>query len=240
MNKRETEAHIVKYLDAYLTARGFKHRKSNREEIEYIRKIDRNNFDSFGLSTINYYDSHKLRFGFGKRIGVVEDIMAEINKAVPFTNPPYDKKTTTLGFGYNSYNGLNKDGCFGYMETEQHVKDNVKKVIDFTEQHALPLLEKFNDLREIDKRINGEGENFWATTSTVGGIKPFNLGGRFVFRRIIIAKLSGRDDYEEFIQKIKDNANKIAKENNRVIDWNDLSLGVPYTIEYLKNIKPLY
>ncbi len=236
MNKRETEAFIVKYLDAYLVDKGFKHRKSNRTEVEYIRKIDKNNFERFRLSTINYYDSHKLRFGFGKRIGAIEDIMAQINEKVPFTNPSYKKNTTTLGFGYNSYNGLNKDGCFGYMETEEQVKENVEKVIDFTEYHALPLLNKFNDLREIDKLINGEGDNFWHTDWK----KPFNLAGRFNVRRLIIAKLSGRKDYEEFIQKIKDNVNRRAEENNRTIDWNDTNIGFIYTLEYLKNVNPLY
>ena len=238
MNKRETQDFIVKYLDSYLSKQGFKHRKSNRTEVEYIRKIDKNNFERFRLSTINYYDSHKLRFGFGKRIGAVEDIMARINEKVPFTNPSYKKNTTTLGFGYNSYNGLNKDGCFGYMETEEQVKENVEKVIDFTEYHALPLLNKFNDLREIDKLINGEGDNFWENDWK----KPFNLAGRFNVRRLIIAKLSGHKNFDELVDKVYKSIEEESTKNGYpfVYDRNDLTAEIPYTVHFLENIKSLY
>ena len=94
----------------------------------------------------------------------------------------------------------------------------------------------FNDLREIDKRINGEGENFWIDDWK----KPFNLAGIYNIRRLIIARLSGRKDYDEFIQKIKDIVNARAKKNGRTIDWSDTSINFIYTLEYLKNIKPLY
>ncbi|MBC8884043.1 hypothetical protein H9X57_14025 [Flavobacterium piscinae] len=173
MNKKETEDYIIKYLDGYLTTKGFKHKKSQKTQIEYYRKFDNNSFEKFSLSTINYYDSHRLRFGFGKRISVVEEVITKINEVIPFSNPPYKKDANTLGFGYNSYYGINQDGLPDYMETEQDVKNIVEKIIDFTEKEALPFLEKLNDLSEIDKLINGDDKNFWNSTDK----NTFNLGG---------------------------------------------------------------
>jgi len=240
MNKRETEAFIVKYLNSYLEEKKFKHRKSNRTALEYIRKIDENNFERFRLSTINYYDSHKLRFGFGKRIGTVEDIVAEINEKILFTNPPYTKNETTLGFSYNTYNSINKDGCFGYMETEQQVKTNVEKVIEFTENHALPLLNKFNDLSEIDNRINGEEANFWNATHR----NPFNLAGANLFdvRRLIIAKLSGRKGFDELVDRVYKSIEKESTNNGYpfVYDRNDLTKKIPMTVKVLEDVEPFF
>lgn len=236
MNKRETEVYIIKYLDGYLTSKGFKHKKSQKTQIEYYRKFDNDNFEKFSLSTINYYDSHRLRFGFGKRIGVVEEVMTKINEVIPFSNPPYKKDSHTLGFGYNSYYGINQDGLPDYMKTEQDINNNVQKVIDFTEKMALPFLAQLNDLREIDKLINGEGENFWDDDWK----KTFNLAGRFYLRRLIIAKLSGRKDYNDFIENHLQKIEKLFEEKNKKLDRNDLSNEFVYCIHLLKNITPLY
>lgn len=236
MNKRETEDFIIKHLNSFLAEKGFKHRKSNRTEVEYIRKINQNNFERFRLSTINYYDSHKLRFGFGKRIGSVEEILKEVDQVTPLPPPTLKKDSPSLGFSYNSYIGSNNDGCFGYMENEEQVKENVDKIIEFTENEALPFLEKLNDIREIDKRINREGENFWQTDEN----KPFNLAGRFVYRRVIIAKLSGKEDYEDFIEKIKKIADARATVNGNIIDWSDNSIAFVFLLKYLKNVRPHY
>jgi hypothetical protein len=235
MNKKETQDLIVKYLNDYLSSNGFKHKKSNRTDVEYLRKLD-NGYEDFYLSTINYYDSHKLRFGFGKRIDAVEDIMAKINEQIPFTNPPYRKDSNTLGFSYNTYHGINKDGCFDFMESEENVKENVKKIIDFTENKALPFLEKLDDLRKIDKLINGTGDNSWESDWQ----KPFNFAGRFYLRRIIIARLSGRSDYDEFIESLLQKIERQSKEADEHFDRNDLSDELVYCIHILKNTEPLY
>lgn len=236
MNKKQTEDYLLKYIDPYLSQKGFRHKKSERTQIEYYLKTEDNTFVKFSLSTINYHDSHLLRFGFGKRIGAIEDIMTQINEKIPFGNPKYQKNSTSLGFSYNSFHGIYKDGSFDFMENEQQVKENVEKIIDFSESEAFPFLKKLDDLRELDRSINGQGENFWETDWK----KPFNLAGRFVFRRLIIAKLNGRDDYEEFVQKIQNIANERASKNKKVLDWDNLSLPVPYTLHFLKNVESLY
>lgn len=235
MNKRETEDHIVKCIDSFMTERGFKHKRSVKIQVEYYRKVD-NGFDKFSLSTNNYYDEHMLDFGFGKRLDVVEDIVSQVNQILPFTNPPLQEGTTTFGFGYNSYNGINKDGCFDYMKTEADIEENVGKIIEFTEQEALPFLERLRDLRDVDAMINGNGEDWWETDWK----KPFGLGGYFYVRRLIIARLSGRSDYEDFINRMKAYSEGRMAEQGKTIDWHDHSNHVPLAMHLLESVAPLY
>ena len=235
MNKRETESHIVKHIDHFMVENGFKHKKSEKTQVEYYRKFDGNNFERFSLSTLNYYDEHKLRFGFGKRVNVVEELVSKVNEQVPLKNPSLSKDDTTFGFGYNSYNQINKDGCFEYMRTEEDVIKNVKLIIDFSEKEAFPFLEKLGDLREVDRLINGEEENWWETDWQ----KPFHLG-YFYLRRMIIARLSGRKDFPQFIEKLKSYSEGKAAENGRTIDWNDHSNNTPLAMHLLESVDPLY
>jgi len=237
MNKRETESHIVKHIDHFMVENGFKHKKSEKTQIEYYRKFDKNNFERFSLSTLNYYDEHKLRFGFGKRLNVVEELVSKVNEHVPLKNPSLSKDDTTFGFGYNSYNKINKDGCFEYMRTEEDVIKNVKLIIDFSEKEAFPFLEKLGDLREVDRLINGEEENWWETDWK----KPFHLG-YFYLRRMIIAKLSGRNDFDNLVDKVYRTIENESAKNGYPFEYdrNDLTKKIPATVHILKDVESLY
>ncbi len=76
------------------------------------------------------------------------------------------------------------------METEEDVQKCIAMMATFMEQTALPLLEKFNDLKEVDKIINGEEP--WETDWH----KPFVFGSNFHLKRLIISKLAGLGSYE--------------------------------------------
>lgn len=224
---------IIKNATHFFNERGWIHKKVRWNEARFINP-KQNYLDFIGISTTDYNPEQLIGFGIGKRIEAVEEIMVKVNEKIPLSNPPYQKDEPTL-YLLDKGNSLKREDK-SYCTTEEDVVYNLNKIYDYLDNQALPLLEKFNDLREIDRLINGEGENFWE----IDWKKPFNLAGRFVYRRVIIARLSGRNDYNEFIEKIKDIANQRAKENNNVIDWSDKTIPMIYLLEYLDNIEPIY
>jgi hypothetical protein len=137
-----------------------------------------------------------------------------------------------MGQGFVKEHNL-KDNIY----SPESAKDVCERIIKRSEEVVFPLLSRFEDLREIDKVINNL-DDFWDWD--VG--KPFSLGGNFDVKRVIIAKLSGNPRYEEVV----DMAFKMVEfRSNRdgypfVYDRKDLALPIPYTVHFLKDIKPLY
>ena len=81
------------------------------------------------------------------------------------------------------------------METENDVKKCVDKMKAFLSETAFPMLEKFNDLREIDKIVNGSKlwQYDWDKIMRVSG------GGNFFLNRIIIAHLTNNPRFDEIV-----------------------------------------
>lgn len=78
------------------------------------------------------------------------------------------------------------------------IEENIPKTVNFIISHIETtgdlIFNKFQDLHEIDKVINGE--NFWETDYQ----KLFNLGGGFALKRVIIAHLCSNPLKEEIIK----------------------------------------
>ena len=102
---------------------------------------------------------------------------------------------STLSFSYELLNNIGFAGYLGEMVTENDVKNCVDRMIDFFVNTAFPMLEKFNDLREIDKIINGSDLwiNDWDKPIKVNG------GGGFFLNRIIIAHLVNNPKFDEIV-----------------------------------------
>ena len=151
-------------------------------------------------------------------------------------NFPDIKDLYTMASGYENIHKIKTGTYLPQMQTEADVKLSVDMIIDFLTKDGFPLLDKSNDLREIDKAINGD--DFWITDSNM----PFNLGGNFYVKRLIIAKLAGNPKYDEVVRKNYEGlADQIKSEGNSFeVNQTDLSLPIPFTVEYLKNVPSLY
>ena len=77
-------------------------------------------------------------------------------------------------------------------------------------------LEKYRDLREIDRLINNF-HDFWETDWD----KPYGLGGDFDLKRIIIARLAGNKRWEEVYRKQVEILNNNFKKNMTRKDFSD-------------------
>jgi len=232
MTGKEAKELIIRNATPYFEERGWHLKKVQRNEAVFIRK--ENDFSNrIGISTLDYNPIQVIDFGLGKYIDSIENIMRKINQNTEL-NPPLDKDCLTLYLTDKDKSNLKQK--MSECRVEQHIINSLNPIFDYLNHHALPTLEKFNDLREIDKLINGEANNYWETDWH----KPFNLAGYFYLRRLIIAKLSGRKDYTEFIEKEIEEIEREAVEANETFDRNDLSDELAYCIHLLKDVDPLY
>lgn len=234
MTGTEAKALIIKNATPYFEQKGWKLKKVRWNEAIFVNKKNEY-FDIIGISTTDYNPEQLIGYGLGKRIEAVEAVMKKIESKTPF-DLPLKSDDTTLNI-LDKGDSLKREDK-SYCTSEEDVIYNLGKIFNYLDEHALPLLEKFNDLREIDNLINGEGEKFWDSDWK----KPFNLAGRFDTRRLITAKLSGRKDFDELIDKVYESIEAESAKNGYpfTYDRTDLTKKLPYTIHLLKNVKSLY
>ena len=242
MNKREAKDYTRKYIDGFMVSNGFKEKKNGNNSLEYVRK-NKNGYDGFAIGTVDYNPIQISRYSVYKYIDVLEKITEQINKSVKLS-PPIDKDTLSIAFGYIGFHQIkNKGGAListylPQMQTEEDVKLSVDMIIDFMQKDALPLLDRFNDIREIDKVINGD--DFWFDDWQ----REFNLGGNFTEKQFIIAKLvGGQKHLEEVIEKHKIAAKKYWAEQGKETNCpylTNIETPTGFTINYLKNVPSLY
>ena len=101
---------------------------------------------------------------------------------------------------------------------------------------AFPIMDKFSDLREIDKVINGNDP--WTTDWQM----PYAFGGNFYEKRLIIAKLAGNPNFDDLVDFNYRTLEKLSAENGYPFTYNrsDLSKPLPALIQILQDVKPLY
>lgn len=242
MNGKEAKRLFIEYAATALEQKGFQLKKTRDINAIFIKQKE-TGYERIGVSTTHYYPEVVFNMGTQKRINIIEDILYRINEQYSL-NLNIDKdETWSMSFQGNRLNHRRLELLeVQHKDTEQGVIESTNILMNFIENELLPAYDLFDDIREIDKRINGEGENFWE--DDIGTSKPFNLGGRFFERRLIIAKLCNNlkfdmiaDRYFTYLEKA------MEKQTGQPyhFDRNDLSLPVPATIKYLKeNVSPIY
>ena len=189
MTAVEAKNFARKYLGEHFTKNGFLEKKRSDGTLEYKRE-NSSGYDGFAIGTKHYNPKQYYAYSLYKRIDEVEAITKVINESMVM-NPPINKDTVSLAFSYVSLkqhrvNGSYNDTYLPAMQTEEEAKVACARITEFLEEDAFPLLDRFNDLREIDKVINGD--DFWFDDWQ----KEFNLGGNFREKQFIIAKQIGR------------------------------------------------
>lgn len=234
MNKQEAKEFVIKHINSFFEIHDFKLQKKADSSVIYQRKT---NFgiDGFASGTVDYNPVQKIRYSFYKRINSIEEITNIVNQRIKLS-PPIDKNTISFAFGYGGLVlGKHVDTYLPECSNEEDIIKSVSEIIDFTNTHAFPLLEKSNDIKFLDAEINDN--DFWETDWQ----QKFNLGGNFDIKRLIIAKLAGNPNFDEIIDKNYKAIEKASEESGYpfTYDRNDLSMPVPSVLEILKDIKPL-
>ncbi len=143
-----------------------------------------------------------------------------------------NKQSHSIATSQGSFDKIHSNSFMPEMVTEEDVKKSCDLVIDFLQNIGFPLAQRFSDIKELDKEINGE--NFWESDWQM----PFTLGNYFPQKRMVIARLANQGNFDKVIQKSYAKIDKWLTENNQPpIDRTDITKGTPYIEHYLKNLK---
>lgn len=235
MKKVEAKELMMKHLMPCIEKYGYKEKKSSSSDFEIFRKTSSGR-DVIGGGVNDYNPIQKIIYGTGKINDRVNKILFSLQDTGIFLSPPVRKDSRLISTSYPATHNLDYYDYLPEMLTESDVEKCVEMMLEFLEGTAFPLLEKFEDLREIDKIINGEApwETDWG--------KPFILGAYFNFTRLIIAKLSGNNKYNWLIDFTYSVLEKRSKENGHsfIYDRNDLTKPLPALIKLLEGIEPIF
>lgn len=98
-----------------------------------------------------------------------------------------------------------------------------------------PLLDKFNDIREVDAIIDGNEP--WCTDWQM----PYSFGAQFYEKRLVIAKLAGNPRFEELVDFTYTTIERLSAESGSpfTYDRNNYSMPIPAIVRALSDVRPL-
>jgi hypothetical protein len=232
MNKPEAKQLMTKYLLPEIEKYGYSERKGNSSDFNFIRKTAMGEDVILGGFT-DYNPMQRIIYSFSKRYKTVIDILLRLQTSGIKLAPSIGKNTDVIGLSYCTIHGILKDTELPNMQTEQEVRECVGRMVSFMKETAFPLMEKFEDLREIDQIINGEEP--WTTDYP----KPYRFGGSFYLKRLIIARLASTASYDRILDFVR-------KDFNAQLDgeygqsFRKLLIEVEGLDKLLAGVKPLY
>lgn len=229
MLKKEMNERIIFHLNDYFGSIGYNLKKS-KEAISYIYPL-RSGFQDIAITNSNYYDTHYLSFGYGKRIHDIEKVMIELEKCFEPNFFYLGKDSLTYAF---SPRRILKQKTEKEIKEEKDVVGACTIIKKFTEDYAIPLFHFLEDLQSVDAHINGDKENFWLNDDN----KNFGIF-RFDVRRIVIAKLVKTSaEYKSFIAYLMEmeerRIDEIRKSDEKYKDLKNWF--IPKIIDHLEDI----
>ena len=232
MNKSEAKELMTKHLLPIIKKYGYQEKKIRSSDFSFVRNTPMGVDEIMGGFN-DYNPVQKILYSLQKCYTPVNDILLLLQAGGITLNPKVTKNSATIGFSYSTLNDIRKDTYLPEMQTEEEVLSNVNMMVAFFEGTAFPLLDKFEDLREIDRIINGE--DLWTTD----WLKPYRFGLYFYLNRLIIARLAGLGNYDRVLEFLR-------KEYGSHVNDKDGSAfrAILHEIEALNkllaDVKPLY
>jgi DNA helicase HerA-like ATPase len=233
MNKKEAKDLLMKFLMPELSAYGFRERKIGAEWA-LTRKTEYGE-DGIVGGFSDYNPVQRVIYSLYKKDKRILNILLNVQKPGVVLPLPITKYIGTIGFSYESLHGINQHGYLPDMVSEDDVKKNAEAMVIFLKETGIPLLDKFNNLHEIDQIINGDQP--WRTDWQ----KPYTFSTYFDYIRLIVAKLAGNPKLESLINFTFKSIKEIGLENgyDREIDPKDLTKPFSLLVYTLQNVDRL-
>ena len=228
LSKRQAKELELVYLSPFFESNGFKLKKTSTSEYDFNKKHKAGR-DVIFIGHLEAFPGSKIEFTVMKEINEIESHLGNILRGLDESR---NKKVynASVKFSISSINDLRTNNYMPEMLNEADVVKSCEIVEDFMVKTGFKMLERFNNIKELDREINGE--NFWKTDWKM----PFNLGGDFDIKRIVIAWLAENPNFEEVVNKTYEIMSQNSDGTYYDYDRNDLSLRIPYTVHYLKTL----
>lgn len=229
LNNTQAKEFVIKYLNGFLEAKNFTLKKTQNTNIHFIRKT-KSGHDDLYISFLDSYPGKKVNYMLMKRIEPVEKIVAEIIRVVD-PNQIIGKNDFTFATSYGKVKDLRRDSYMPEMVNEKDVEGSCNLLIKFLETTGLVMADRFENIQELDKEINGE--NYWKSDE----YKSFDLRLHFDIKRIVIAYLAENPNLDDVIERTFEIMSQNSNGTYYNYDRKDLSLRLPYTVHYLQNLR---
>jgi hypothetical protein len=235
MTKKEAKAVLSQLAGPFVQRNGFELPKGNDGGITFLRKTS-SGVDRVRCDTLDFGNRQVPTFVFSKRIDAIEHVYSAIHDAVGLSIPPASDSSSIVT-SYGSFHRIRNNSYMPECSSVEDLQRCVDLVEAFFNEAVEPLLDLFNDIRYIDRVINNSID-FW----DIDQDKGFSLGGEFHVRRLIVARMSGRQEFESVAEKNYEVMEKLVTQSGSkfLLDKTDKTKKVPYTVEYLRKIDPLY
>lgn len=192
----------------FFEEQGFFYKKSRNKDIQLIRKVDFN-IDEVYISSSNYSPEIKFFFNVSKKIEAIEKYADTFKQKIG--EEILERDTIwTMASSPDKLRYMDLPFC----SNETHIKETADIIIDYCDKIYLPILNKYDDIIELDNYINGEAK--WWDDQDLDKSKPFRMRG-FYYKRFIVAKLAGRKNIQELYDYSKQTFENFAKDQ----DWDD-------------------
>jgi hypothetical protein len=228
LNNTQAKELTIKYLNDFMESNGFVLKKNKNTNIQYIRK-NKNGFETLYLSFLDSFPGKEINYMLEKRIDKVEIILDDILKTLE-PNRKRGKNDTTFATNYAKVKGIKHNRYMPEMVNELDVKNSCGLLIQFLENIGLLYLDRFDDIKELDKEINGV--NYWKDDD----LKPFDTRGDFTIKRIIIAKLTNNPLFEDLIKYHLEQIMKGIKKGDYLEQRKEWLKLFENSVEYLRNM----
>ncbi|CAN1537991.1 hypothetical protein MCERE19_01629 [Spirosomataceae bacterium] len=226
LNKSQSKIWVEKYLNPFMEQNEFVLKKTRNSDLIFI-KMNSIGQEKLNLGFLNSFPGTQIEYYYKFKINLIEDILNKLLVAI--SRDEKSSEIYTIGLNQASIDNIRSNSFMPEMVTEEDVKKSCDLVINFLEKTGFPLAERFKDIKEFDKEINGE--NFWESDWQ----KPFTLGNDFDTKRVIIAHLANNPKINELIDfHIKERKMKIELGEYIEIHKNGLNKFLN-AIEYMKN-----
>jgi hypothetical protein len=229
LSKKQAKEFEIKYLEEFFEKEGFKLRKGSSADFDFIRKTQNGN-EVVYFTHLESFPGTQQEFYILKEISEIELHYENILKGLGQVISKH-KNPRSLKFWKGSIEGINSNRYMPEMLNEADVSASCEIVKDFMLKIGFPMLERFNDIKELDREINGE--NFWTTDWQM----PFNLGGDFPIKRIMIAKMANNSKLEKIILSHLEQYEKDISSGEYVDIHKESLKQFKYAVEYLKQIQ---
>ncbi|HYH15446.1 MAG TPA: hypothetical protein VD794_09505 [Flavisolibacter sp.] len=188
-NIKEARELTLNYLEPLVAKHGFSVKVSASKQVKIERK-GASGTDILAFDLLDYKPVFQIRYAFQKINTPINDLLIRLQQRINL-RVKEDKKSWFLFFSYNTLHKPTDTVYLPFMETEPDVQNCIIMMTSFIEETGIPLLVRFDDLREVDRIINGDDP--WETDWH----KPYVFGSNFHLKRLVIAKLAGLDNYEK-------------------------------------------
>lgn len=193
IKKIQAEETFLEKTREYFNDLGYTQNPDRKDSVEFIKQ-NPDGYSGFSISFLEIGNSLKFVYHVFLRINEVED---KINAIIPddLLNPNVDLDSRTVTSSYEQQKGINKLTHFPKIRTQHDLSNTIYEFISEIEETFFPFMQEYNNIDRINRTINIA--DFWETDWR----KPFNLGGNFIYKRLLIAKLSEKNNFVEVFEK---------------------------------------